>query len=371
MFKIVIFSRVLRRKFFFHFFEHVFFDPKNDPFFRHFLAFFCHFFVQKWRFLTLPSNLWVLNNLFSHNPENDHFWNIPPKNDVFWPFFDVFFTFLALLSFLPLKSRENSICDPQNDPFLTPFFRHFFHFWPVPLTFYSSFLCLFFMFVSEISWFSSFFRHFLSFLTVHPSYMLSFRKSPFLEYTPKSTFFDRFLPFLDHFLTHFWPFFDTVSKMNSFFHVVPGANPPMNTNVHFFVIFCMFKNQTPKNDPFLTLFWRFLAFFGTFWTLFSIFARFSNVFLKSTILKRGQNGVFGAFLGRFLTPFLTPFWDFPYVFGMLFGDLWFLGGPKWTPFLDGVSFFVKNDVFSKKAIFGIFGHFLKFFHFFSFDPTNC
>ena len=89
------------------------------------------------------------------------------------------------------------------------------------------------------------------------------------------------------------------------------------------------------------------------------------------VLKRGQNGVFGAFLGRFLTPFLTPFWHFPYVFGSLFGDTWFLGGPKWTPFLDGVSFFVKNDVFSKNVIFGIFCHFLTFFHFLKFDPMNC
>ena len=267
MFKIVIFSRVLRRKFFFHFFEHVFFDPKNDPFFRHFLTFFRHFFVQKWRFLTLPSKWWGVFNLFSHFPENDHFWNIPPKNDVFWPFFALFFTFLALLSFLPLKSRENSKVPSKNDPFLTPFFRHFFNFYPYPYVFTTHFCVFFSCPFLKCHDFRHFFVIFCHFWQFTRAGCLVFENHHFWYIPPKSTFFDLFLPFLDHFLTHFWPFFDTVSKMNSFFHVVPRIFPPVNTNVHFLSFFACSKTRPPKNDTFLTLFWRFLAFFGTFLSL--------------------------------------------------------------------------------------------------------
>ena len=105
----------------------------------------------------------------------------------------------------------------------------------------------------------------------------------------------------------------------------------------FLVIFLSFFGH------FLVIFWSFLVVFDTFLTPF--FTTFWHLF-----------GTFRTFLAVFLE---SRFWK-----GVDFDPIFAILDPR-------MSFFVKNDVFSKNVIFGIFCHFLTFFHFLKFDPMNC
>ena len=199
---------------------------------------------------------------------------------------------------------------PQNDPFLTPFFALFFHFFALLPRIWLYLWKFNFCSVFWNSYFLAFFCHFLSLFSLHIREYLENDILPVFEYTPKMAIFWRFLTFFDHFRGHFWPLFYHFCKENTSFFLFLAYFSHAQKKLHFLHFFVLYHFWDPKNVTFLPFFSLFLHFLTTFLPFSCVFL---GDFWKIGYKKGVEMGFLGSFLGSFLTPFLTGFGHFPFV----------------------------------------------------------